>query len=63
MVAFLPVHKMTKRQPVKKATGALMAVANLHRVMNWEEGIKANSALHLGGAVIESDKFSKIQHQ
>ena len=25
MVAFLTVHKMTKRQPAKKATGAIMA--------------------------------------
>ena len=30
MVAFLTVHKMTKRQPAKKATGAFMAVANRH---------------------------------
>ena len=27
MVAFLTVHKMKKRQPAKKATGAFMAVA------------------------------------
>ena len=31
MVAFLTVHKMTKRQPAKKATGAFMAVANMHK--------------------------------
>ena len=30
MVTFLTVHKMTKRQPAEKATGAFMAVANLH---------------------------------
>ena len=31
MVAFLTVHKMTKRQSAKKATGAFMAVANMHK--------------------------------
>ena len=30
MVAFLTVHKMAKRQPAKKATGAFVAVANRH---------------------------------
>ena len=33
MVAFLTVHKMTKRQPAKKATGAFMAVANPHKYL------------------------------
>ena len=55
MVAFLTVHKMTKRQPAKKATGAFMAVANRHiypdfsvktykfqRLLHGEKGPKKN---------------------
>ena len=30
MIAFLTAQKMTKRQPAKKATGAFIAVANMH---------------------------------
>ena len=34
MIAFLTVQKMTKRQPAKKATGAFIAVANMHIYMD-----------------------------
>ena len=43
MVDFLTVHKMTKRRPARKATGAFMAVANLH-IYHGD----AVSQLHIG---------------
>ena len=43
MVAFLTVHKMTKRQPAKKATGAFynMAVANMHIYQARKHGVSS----------------------
>ena len=56
MVAFLTVHKMTKRQPAKKTTGAFMAVANMH-IFHFSPVVGCGNAAHQGLAEIPQFAF------